>query len=47
MEKRSEFLGVSGKAWFALCAFGLAGGAMALCALVLLAFGLDIGGIAS
>lgn len=45
MEKQNGFLGLSSKAWLALGVLGLAGTSMLICALVLLAFGVDAGGL--
>ena len=47
MEKQTGFLGVSGRAWIIIGVLGLAGSAMTLCALVLLLFGTDVGGMLS
>ena len=43
MEKQNGFSGLSIKAWGVFGLFAVAAGAMVLCALVLLAFGIDIG----
>lgn len=47
METQTGFLGISSWAWCVMGVLALAGGAMVLCALVLFAFGVDIGGVLS
>jgi hypothetical protein len=47
MEQKTSFLGISGPAWAVIGVLALAAGAMVLCALVTLAFGLDVGGVLS
>ena len=47
MEKQTDFLGISSWAWCVMGLLGLAAGAMVICALVLFAFGVDVGGVFS
>ena len=47
MEKQTGLLGISSWAWCVIGLLGLAAGAMLICALVLFAFGVDVGGVLS
>jgi hypothetical protein len=47
MEKQTDFLGISSRAWCVIGVLSLAAGAMVICALVLFAFGVDVGGVLS
>jgi len=40
-------MGISSSAWIVISILALLGGAMLICALVLVAFGVDIGGVIS
>jgi|GEM_PF-1200674 len=43
MEKQTGFLGISSSAWGVFGMLALAAGALVICALVVMMFGLDIG----
>ncbi len=47
MEKQAGFLGTSSSFWGVIVILALVAGVILICALVLLAFGLDIGGVLS
>ena len=47
MEKQTGFLGISSAAWVVIGILALGTGALVVCALVLMAFGLDVGGVLS
>lgn len=47
MEKQTGFMGISSSFWGVIVILALVAGVILLCALVLLAFGLDIGGVLS
>jgi hypothetical protein len=43
MEKQTSFLGIPNAGWAVIGMLALAAGGLAICAFVLLAFGMDIG----
>lgn len=47
MEKQTGFLGISSSFWGVIVILALVAGAIVICALVLLAFGLDVGRVLS
>jgi hypothetical protein len=47
MEKQTGFLGISSAAWVVIGILALGAGALVICALVLMAFGIDVGGVLS
>jgi hypothetical protein len=47
MEKQIGFMGISNSVWGVLGILAIVVGVLLLCALVLLAFGMDIGGVLS
>jgi hypothetical protein len=47
MEKQAGFMGISNSVWGVIGILALVGGLILICALVVLAFGLDIGGVLS
>lgn len=47
MDKQTGFLGISSSAWVVIGILALGAGALVICALVLMAFGIDVGGVLS
>ncbi len=45
MEKQTGFLGISSAAWVVIGILALGAGALVICALVLMAFGIDVSGV--
>jgi hypothetical protein len=47
MEEQTGFMGISSAAWVVIGILALGASALVICALVLLAFGIDVGGVFS